>query len=85
MILGQLIYTRKGSIFWKYFELVLQLSLRHNFIQQTLNSGFAQIQILLAACQRLAMMRMSDRSPLKLRLNFFRRLTIPKKTIHHHQ
>ena len=36
------------------------LSLLHNFIQQSLNSGSVQVQILLAACQRFEMMRISD-------------------------
>ena len=38
------------------------LTLLHNF-QQCLNSGYAQIQILLTVCQRFAMMRISDRGP----------------------
>ena len=36
------------------------LSLLHNFIQQNLNSGSAQIQILLAACRRFEIVRISD-------------------------
>ena len=36
------------------------LPLLHNFIQQSLNSGSAEVQILLAACRRFAMMRISD-------------------------
>ena len=30
------------------------LSLLHNFIQQSLNSGSAQVQILLVACRRVS-------------------------------
>ena len=36
------------------------LSLPHNFFQQNLNSGSLQVQILLIACQRSAMVRISD-------------------------
>ena len=36
------------------------LTLLHNFIQQSLNSGSAQAQILLRACWRFAMVRISD-------------------------
>ena len=32
----------------------------HNFIQLSLHSGSVQVQILLLACQRLAMVRISD-------------------------
>ena len=35
-------------------------SLLHNFIQQSLNSGSAQVQILLVACRRFEMVRISD-------------------------
>ena len=36
------------------------LSLPHNFFQQSLNSGSLQFQILLIACQRSVMVRISD-------------------------
>ena len=36
------------------------ITLLHDFIQQSLNSGSAQVQILLGASQRIAMMRISD-------------------------
>ena len=39
------------------------LSLLHNFIQLSLNSGSAQVQILLAACWRFVMVRISDNGP----------------------
>ena len=39
------------------------LSLLHNFIQLSLNSGSAQFQTLLAACQRFTMVRISDNGP----------------------
>ena len=39
---------------------MLRLSLLHNLIQQILNSGSAQVQILLAAYQVLAMVRITD-------------------------
>ena len=39
------------------------LSLQHNFSQQSLNSGSVQVQILLAAYRRFAMVRISDSGP----------------------
>ena len=39
------------------------LLLLHNFIQLSLNSGSAQVQTLLAACRRFAMVRISDNGP----------------------
>ena len=48
----------------------------HNFIQDCLNSGSAQVQILLAVCRRFSMVRIYGNG---LRLSTFRRSTIPKK------
>ena len=53
--------ARKLQIIW--------LSLLHNFIQLSLNLGFAQVRLLLAACRRFAMV---------IRLNAFSRSTIPQ-------
>ena len=39
------------------------LSLLYNFIQQSLNSGSAQVQILIAACRGFAIVRISDNGP----------------------
>ena len=39
------------------------VSLPHNIIQLSLSSGSAQVQILLAACQIFAMVRISDNGP----------------------
>ena len=39
------------------------LSLLHNFIQLSLNSDSAQVQTLLTACWRFAMVRISDNGP----------------------
>ena len=39
------------------------LSLLHNFIQQSMKSGSAQIQILLAMCQRFEMTRICNNGP----------------------
>ena len=39
------------------------LSLLHNLIQRSLNSGSAQVQILLAVCRIFAMVRISDYGP----------------------
>ena len=38
---------------------VYWLSLPHNFIQQSLNSGSAQIQVLLVACRKFVLVRIS--------------------------
>ena len=40
--------------------MVWWLSLLHNFIQLSLNSGSAQVQTLLTACQRFVMVMISD-------------------------
>ena len=53
--------------------------LLHNFIQQSLNSVSALVQILQAACRRIVMARISDKSQLEIRLNAFRWPTIPQK------
>ena len=42
---------------------VLRLSLLHNFIQLSLNSGSAQVQTLFATCWRFAMLRISGNGP----------------------
>ena len=60
------------------------IRLIHNFIRLSLNSGSAQVQILLAACRRFTMARISDNGPgwkKAKRLSSERRTT---KTIHHH-
>ena len=44
-------------------DMVYWLSLLHNFIQQSLNSGSAQVQILLVVCQRFAVVRISNSGP----------------------
>ena len=44
-------------------NVVYCLSLMHSFIQLTLNSGSAQVQTLLAACRRFAMVKISDNGP----------------------
>ena len=48
---------------WCSGAVVQWLSVLHNFIQRNLNSGSVQVQILLAACQRFAMVRISDNGP----------------------
>ena len=53
------------------------LSLLHNFIQLSLNSGSLQVQILLTMCWRFAMVRISDNW--EIRLNTFCKSTIPQK------
>ena len=65
-------YIREEAV--KFFESFLdttikqrgaavQLSVLHNFIQLSLNSGSAQAQILLAVCRRFVMVRISDNGP----------------------
>ena len=39
------------------------VSLLHNFIQLSLNSGSTQVQTLFVACRRFAMVRISDKGP----------------------
>ena len=46
-----------------FYAVVQWLSLLHNLIQLSLNSGSAQVQTLLAACRRYAMVRISDNGP----------------------
>ena len=58
----------------------------NNFIQQNLSSGLVQVQILLVADRRFAMMRISDNGPA---VNKVKRLSpvkhsIKKKLIHDH-
>ena len=62
--------------------MVQWLSLLHNFIQKSLNSGSAQVQILLAECRRYVMVRISDCGSLvEIRLNAFHWSTIPQKQL----
>ena len=49
--------------FYHSGAVVYWLSLLHSYIQQSLNSRSAQVQILLTTCRRFAMMRISDNSP----------------------
>ena len=42
---------------------VSRLSLLHDFIQLSWNSGSAQVQTLLAACRRFATAKISDNGP----------------------
>ena len=59
------------------------MSLLHNFIQLNLNSGSAQVQTLLAACQRFAMVRISVPAANKAkRLSSVNHTT--KTIVHHH-
>ena len=54
---------RKGENVVVVVVVVLWLSLLRNFIQISLNSGSAQVQTLLAACQTFAMVSISDNGP----------------------
>ena len=61
----------------------------HNFIQQSLNSGSAQFQILLAACRRFAMVRVSmapggNEAKRHPSVNHTTKTKKQNKTIHHH-
>ena len=53
-------------------------SLHHNFIQQSLNSGSVQFQILLVVCQRYVMVKIWQWSQLEIRLKIFHWSTILK-------
>ena len=61
--------------------MVQWLSLLHNFVQQSLNSGYAQVQNLLTACQRNngPMVQAGNKAK---RFSFVNHAT---KTTHHHQ
>ena len=53
---------------YKEYEVKIQLVAPwcigyHYFIQQSLNSGSAQVQILFTVCQRCKMVRISDNGP----------------------
>ena len=63
-VLQKNIFKLKCTYSKKHGAVVEWLSLLHNVIQlNSLNSGSAQVQILLAACRRLAMVTMSDNGP----------------------
>ena len=55
----------------------------HNFIHQSLNSDSAQVQILLAACRKLAMGRVCNNSPGWNKAQRLLLINHPAKTIHH--
>ena len=57
------------------------LSLLHHFIDQSLITDFSQVQILLTACWRLAMVRMIPAGKKAKRLSLVNHTT---KAIHHH-
>ena len=67
------------------FVVVWWLSLLHNFIQLSLNSGSAQVQTLLAACRRFAMVRISDNGAAGNKAKHLLSINHTTKTIHHHQ
>ena len=60
-----LFFNYKFSIFSYYIIslYISPLSLLHSFIQQSLNSGSAQVQTLLMACWRFVMARISNNGP----------------------
>lgn len=53
----------EGEIILTFWAVVWWLSILHNFTFQSLNPGFAQIQILLVSCQIFPMVRISDNDP----------------------
>ena len=58
----------------------------HKFIQQSLNSGLAHVQIMPMACQRFAMVRISDNGPgwkksLIINQTLFKSLDQKRKTL----
>ena len=59
-----LIMRNKASLNGNIYSAAVQwLSLLHNFIQESLNSGYRQVQVLLAACRKFEMVRISDNGP----------------------
>ena len=58
-----MLHSAQALLVCRMLSFSLWLSLLHNFIQQSLNSDSAQVQTLLAACQRFAMVRISDNGP----------------------
>ena len=64
---------------------IWRLSLLHNFIHQSLNSGSVQVQILLAAFRRFSMARISDNGlPTGNKAKHLSLVNHTAKTIHHH-
>ena len=52
------------NFLWRHGVVVINTAVyQYNFIQLGLNSGSAQVQILLAACRRFAMVRISGNGP----------------------
>ena len=62
----------------------MTISLLHSFIQQSLNSGFAQVQILLMACRRFEMVRSLTMVPAGNKVKRFSSVNHTTKTIRHH-
>ena len=60
------------------------LSLLHNFIHHCLNSGSAQVQILLAVHQRFAMVRISDKVLARNKAKCLSSINHTTKTNYHH-
>ena len=60
---NQVFYTHISLHFLKVIYVAQVISLLRNFIQLSLNSGSVQLQSLLTACRRFAMVRISDNGP----------------------
>ena len=64
---------------------VYRLLLLYNFIYQNLDSGSAQVQILLEACQRFAMVRIFDNGLTGNKEKYLSLANHTTKTINHHR
>ena len=51
------------SIIQRKIKMSIRCDVVHNFIQQSLNTYSAQVQVLLAACRRFAMVSISGNGP----------------------
>ena len=64
---------------------VYRLSLLYNFIYQNLDSGSAEVQLLLEACQRFAMVRIFDNGLTGNKDKYLSLANHTTKTINHHR
>ena len=79
-------YLLKQYLLALWFGAVVQwLSLLHNFIQQSLNSGSAQVQTLLAVFWTFTMVRISASGPVGNKTKRLSLVNCTTKTIHLHQ
>ena len=68
------------DVLWRHSVVVITAA---QFIQQSQNSGSAEVQVLHAACPRFAMVRISGNGPGWIKSKRLSSVTILQKTIHH--